>query len=92
MKKHSLFAVFAMTAALFGCGEAEKANQHLESMDKTLAQATKQAERMADSIEALQKLGVDTVKVFNNSFKPKPPAATDDIEDILNMKTEGEIK
>lgn len=80
--------VIGLSTSLFACGEAEKANRHLESMEKTLANATKQAERMANSIEALQKLGVDTLQIFNNGFKAKAPAPTDDIDDILKMDEE----
>jgi hypothetical protein len=88
MKNRSPFIVLGLSTSLFACGEAEKANRHLESMEKTLAIATKQAERMADAIEALQKLGVDTLQIFNSGFKAKPPAPTDDIDDILKMDDE----
>ena len=81
MKNRSLFIILGLSTSLFACGEAEKANTHLASLDK-------QAERIANSIEALQKMGVDTLQIFNSGFKAKAPAPTDDIDDILKMDDE----
>jgi hypothetical protein len=87
-----------LTSGLIACGQADTANQHLGSMDEstkilisefkktqeTLKDATNHVGRMANSIEALQKLGVDTVKLFGNAFKPREPSKTENIEDIFN--------
>jgi hypothetical protein len=85
MKTQNFLKLTLISFTLIACGEAEKANDHLAKLEKSAQDAAKQAERIANSIEALQKLGEQTIKLFNNNFKPKPPAPTDDIDDILNM-------
>jgi hypothetical protein len=88
MKTQDFLKLTLISFTLVACGEAEKANEHLAKLEKSAQDAAKQAERIANSIESLQKLGEQTINVFNNSFKPKPPAATDDIDDILNIPTD----
>jgi hypothetical protein len=87
MKNRSLFIIVGLSTTLLACGEAEKANGHLASMEKTLGDATKHAERMANSLEGFQVMFSQVMQVFNTSFKPKAPAPTDDIDDILNMES-----
>ena len=93
-----LLVLFMVMLGASGCGQAEQANQHLSSMDETskgmlselkksresLTQATTQSERIADALVALQTLSTDLVKVIQATFIKKPPAATDDIDSVLN--------
>ena len=86
-----------LMSGMIACGQADTANQHLGSMDEstkilisefkktqeTLKDATNHVGRMANSIEALQKLGVDTVKLFSETFQPKPPTKTSNIDDLV---------
>jgi hypothetical protein len=85
MKTQDLLKLMIISISLAACGEAERANEHLEKLEKSAQDAAKQAERIANTMEAFLRLGEQGIKLFNNNFKPKPPAPTDDIDDILNM-------
>jgi hypothetical protein len=88
-----LICILACTA----CSQANTANQHLGSMDRSaqemleeirrsqtaLNKATEQLVRMADSLVTFQQLGTDAFKIFSDSFSKKEPAPTDNIDDIL---------
>jgi len=89
--------VLLLCSLISSCGQADTANQHLGSMDKSaqnlleeirksqsaLNKATDQLVRMADSLVSFQQMGTDVMKIMSDSFSKKEPTKTDNIEDIL---------
>jgi hypothetical protein len=89
--------VILLFFAISGCGQVEQTNQHLGSMDLTtqkmaeeikrdgeyLAAFTQELKSIAESLKSFELLGNELQSLLKNTFKPKPPSKTDDIEDVL---------
>ncbi len=97
MKFIPQIALLTLITCIASCSQADTANQHLGSMDRSaqemleeirksqtaLNKATDQLVRMADSLVAFQQLGMDAMKIFGDSFSKKDPAPTENIDDVL---------
>ncbi len=92
------FNVLMIGLMLMGCAQADKANVHLESMDKTtqqailelkkdaqyLAEVTEEMKSMAESLKAFEKMGKEFSGALKLAFPTKPAAKTADIDEVLN--------
>jgi|GEM_PF-3543280 len=98
--------VLVAMAVLSGCGQADRANTHLGSMDdtsksmleelkktqKTFDAAAKQVEAIATALTAIKDMGLDVMNLMKTAFAKKPPGGTDDIGAVLGESLQPAIQ